>query len=85
MSSTYTSLNNAIIERAGLLAEMGFQVFDIVDLTYYRNKLAIVDLIFVRKDLISSMESLNPWIDTKFSWEQWEPQDQKYYESRRLP
>lgn len=76
---------NAIIERASLLAEMGFQVFDIVDLTYYRKKLAIVDLILVRKDLISSMESLNPWIDTKFSWEQWEPQDQKYYESRRLP
>ncbi len=74
---------NAIIERVSLLTEMGFQIFDIVDLTYYREKLAIVDLVLVRKDLISSMESLNPWIDTKFSWEQWAPQDQKYFESLR--
>ncbi len=49
-----------LIERASFLQDAGFEVFDIVDICYYRDVLWQVDMIFVRKDIRERIPDLRP-------------------------
>ena len=49
-------------ERIGRLTAAGFRPYDIVDLCYYDEQLAQVDLVFVRADLFDAC-GLNLWAD----------------------
>jgi len=49
-----------IIERAQLLLQSGFYLFDIVGLAYYAKLLHQVDLVFVRSDIVEKSDRLRP-------------------------
>jgi FkbM family methyltransferase len=52
---------STILGRAEVLINEGFELFDIVDLSYYYGTLSQVDLIFVRRDVIAASKDLRPW------------------------
>lgn len=73
---------STIVGRAEVLQENGFQLIDIVDLSYYYGLLSQVDLVFVRQDLVSANADLRPWETKKFTWDAWVPLDQGFFEKR---
>lgn len=68
--------------RAEVLLKAGFQLFDIVDLSYYYRTLAQVDFIFVRNDIVNAIPELRPWQTKTFAWEAWKPLDHAFFNSR---
>nr|CCF78642.1 putative Methyltransferase FkbM family [Rubrivivax gelatinosus S1] len=62
-----------LLERAGILADAGFMLLDIVDLCYYHEVLSQVDLIFVHRDWVARCPDLRPWMTKTFAWSAWAP------------
>ena len=62
-----------LLDRAKLLADSGFTLFDIVDFAYYAGVLHQVDLIFVRKDIFESNDGLRAMEIGPFSPDKWYP------------
>lgn len=53
-----------------LLAKYPLFLWDICDLTYYKEKLVQCDLIFLSKDHINN-PAINPWLDGNFNMDHW--------------
>lgn len=53
-----------LVPRAARLSDLGFQLFDVVDLCYYGTRLAQVDLVFVRQEILPA---------EAFTWPSFEP------------
>lgn len=52
------------LERCNAIEKYGFKLFDIVDFSYYDNRLAQFDLVFIKKDLLPHKKQkldLNKW------------------------
>ncbi len=49
-------------ERSGFIMERGFSLFDIVGLSYYKNTLWQVDLVFIHQDLMEKHGALTPML-----------------------
>ncbi len=62
-----------IIERAQLLLQSGFYLFDIVGLAYYASLLHQVDLVFVRSDIVEKSEKLRPRETRPIDHNLWHP------------
>jgi FkbM family methyltransferase len=62
-----------LLDRAQLLADNGFLLFDIVDFAYYAGVLHQVDLVFVRKDIFEANAELRPMETRPFAPQQWHP------------
>lgn len=62
-----------ILTRMQCLIDLGFRLFDIVDLAYYRGTLSQVDMVFVRADIYDSNDRLVPWQKTSFDRAKWYP------------
>lgn len=60
------------MERAVLLHEAGFDIWDICDLCYYGDCLWQCDVVFVRRDLKDSHPALRPMHDRPFRPELWQ-------------
>jgi FkbM family methyltransferase len=60
-----------LVAKAEILQQNGFQLFDIVDPSYYYGTLSQVDLIFVRRDIVAASNDLRPWETKPFAWEAW--------------
>lgn len=73
---------STIVERAAVLEQNGFQLFDIVDLSYYYGTLFQVDLIFLRQDVINANDELRPWETKTFSWDAWTSLGHAYFGNR---
>ena len=71
-----------IFMRMQFLLEHGFQLFDIVDLAYYRGTLSQVDLIFVKRELYDTIDALVPWKKTTFDNAKWYPLTTKAFQNQ---
>jgi len=76
---------STIVGRTGVLEQNGFQLFDIVDLSYYYGTLSQVDLVFVRQDIVNANEELRPWETKSFAWEAWTPLGHDYFAKVQPP
>lgn len=76
---------SALIERAVHLAERGFVLYDIVEPSYYRDRLWQVDLIFLRSDLFKDYPQLdiNPELD--FQWQDYRSINERYWSIHMRP
>lgn len=64
--------NNFFFDRLNLIRQAGFELWDLVDLCYYKGNLSQVDAIFVRKDQKAAIPGLDPWHDKQsFDGSQW--------------
>lgn len=55
--------NNLFYDRIQYMREQGFELWDIVDMCYYKDCLSQVDVVFVRHDVKAHLLQLNPWHD----------------------
>lgn len=66
--------NSQFFERINYLSGKGFELWDIVDMCYYRGCLSQVDAIFISKEAIAKHPSLKPWQEPKaFDPNEWTP------------
>jgi FkbM family methyltransferase len=72
---------STILSRASFIAENGFRLFDVVDLSYYHRTLSQVDLVFVRQDLVAANDNLRPWETKSFAWSNWQPLNEKFWQN----
>lgn len=70
---------HTMLARSEVLLNAGFQLFDIVDLSYYYGTLSQVDLVFVRQDLVNANAELRPWQTKTFAWEAWRPLNHTFF------
>lgn len=68
-----------LFERSGFLMEHGFYLTDIVDMAYYDGVLWQVDLVFVRKNIVNTIDRLRPFEAEAFSFDRdkWNPLSDK--------
>ena len=59
------------LDRANKLSSYGFELFDLVDLSYYENRLAQFDFVFINKNLKNNL-SLNLYDSGPFNFNNWE-------------
>jgi FkbM family methyltransferase len=62
---------DSFYERVHFMSTVGYRLFDIVDICYYKGRLHQMDLIFIRSDYYLQME-LNPWSSGDFDATQFE-------------
>lgn len=74
---------HTIFARSEILLNAGFQLFDIVDLSYYYGTLSQVDLVFVRRDLVLANDELRPWQTKTFAWEAWRPLGHTFFYEKK--
>jgi FkbM family methyltransferase len=55
--------NGLFYDRINFMRSQGFELWDIVDLCYYKDCLSQVDVIFLRHEIKASMLQFNPWHD----------------------
>ncbi|NKC00896.1 MAG: FkbM family methyltransferase [Pseudomonadales bacterium] len=60
------------VERAHLLHEAGFDLWDLCDLCYYGNCLWQADAVFIKRDLKKTIDSLAPIHAEKFDPDHWQ-------------
>lgn len=61
-----------LIARGHFLAQHGFQLFDIVDITYYCDVFYQADAVFVRNDIIAANPKLRPMSQGAFQQDRWQ-------------
>lgn len=65
------SLNDGLFfERAQMLRNQGFTLWDVVDLCYYKDQLSQVDLVFLRNDI--KIARFSPWTEGPFEVARWD-------------
>jgi FkbM family methyltransferase len=77
---------HTLSERCSVLEEAGLQLFDIVDMAYYFDTLAQVDLVFINPTVFERPE-FYPWRRQEFSWAEWrqlQPLSAKFSPIRRV-
>lgn len=77
-------VSSHFFERSEFLRSQGFYLVDIVDFCYYDGVLWQVDLIFVKCEIIESIESLRPFESENFQFEssKWNPLSDPTYKER---
>ena len=65
--------NQTFLPRANAVAQHGFSFFDLVDLTYYCGTFYQGDAIFIRDDIVASLDALRPMQVKPFDQSQWFP------------
>ena len=65
--------NSTFLERANAVAAHGFSFFDVVDLTYYCGTFYQGDAIFIRTDIVETLDDLRPMQVRPFDQSQWYP------------
>lgn len=63
---------STLIPRGHVLAQQGFQLFDIVDITYYCDVFYQADAVFVRDDIIQANPQLRPMQQGAFQPDRWQ-------------
>lgn len=58
---------HALTERAAAVKAAGLRLFDIIDLAYYHDTLAQVDLVFLNP-AIADPDAVNPWRNPQSDW-----------------
>ncbi len=69
-----------IFDRAEVLLNSDFELFDIVDICYYNKRLSQVDLVFVKKSVLKEIDEQDPVLNGSFDFSKWWPLKQDRYQ-----